>query len=59
MREKEREGGTKGKRGLYNLPQIPTLPPKWPRSGVTLQIRLTSKSWVFKASFAQIKVKYS
>ena len=35
MREKEREGSTKGKGGLYKMPQIPTLPPKWPRSGVT------------------------
>ena len=35
MREKEREGSTKGKGGLYKMPQIPTLPPKWPRSGAT------------------------
>ena len=35
MREKEREESTKGKGGLYEMPQIPTLPPKWPRSGVT------------------------
>ena len=33
--EREREGSTKGKRRLYKLLQIPTLPPKWPRSGVT------------------------
>ena len=30
MREKEREGSTKGKRVLYKTLQIPTLPPKWP-----------------------------
>ena len=35
MRETEREGSTKGKGGLYKKLQIPTLPPKWPRSGVT------------------------
>ena len=35
MREKVREGSTKGKGGLYKMPQIPTIPPKWPRSGVT------------------------
>ena len=35
MREGEREASTKGKGGLYNMPQNPTLPPKWPRSGVT------------------------
>ena len=35
MREKEREGSTKGKGGLYKELQIPTLPPKGPRSGVT------------------------
>ena len=35
MREKEREGSTKGKGGLYKKLQISTLPPKWPRSGVT------------------------
>ena len=35
MREKVREGSTKGKGGLYKMPQIPTLPPKWPRSGIT------------------------
>ena len=36
MREKEREGSTKGKGGLYKMLQIPTLPPKWPRSDVTI-----------------------
>ena len=30
-----REGSTIGKGGLYKMPQIPTLPQKWPRSGVT------------------------
>ena len=35
MMEKEREGSTKGKGGLYKKLQIPTLPPKHPRSGVT------------------------
>ena len=35
MREKEREGSTKGKRGLFKKLQIPTPPPKHPRSGVT------------------------
>ena len=35
MREKVREGSTKGKGGLYKMPQISTLPSKWPRSGVT------------------------
>ena len=35
MREKEREGSTKGKGGLFKKLQIPALPPKWPRSGVT------------------------
>ena len=33
---KEKERSTKGKGGLYKMPQIPTLPPKWPRSGVTV-----------------------
>ena len=36
MREKEREGSTKGKGGVYKKLQSPNLPPKWPRSGVTL-----------------------
>ena len=35
MREKERAGSTKGKGGLYKKLQISTLPPNWPRSGVT------------------------
>ena len=35
MRDKEREGSTKGNGGLYKKLQIPTLPPKWSRSGVT------------------------
>ena len=35
MRKKEREGSTKGKGGLNKELQIPTLPPKHPRSGVT------------------------
>ena len=30
---KEKERSTKGKGGLYKMPQIPTLPPKCPRSG--------------------------
>ena len=29
MMEKEREGSTKGKGGLYEMPQIPTIPPKF------------------------------
>ena len=33
--ERETEDSTKGKGGLYNMQQYPTLPPKWPRSGVT------------------------
>ena len=33
--EREREGSTKGKGGLYKKLQIPTLPPKSSRSGVT------------------------
>ena len=32
---KEREGSTQTKGGLYKKLQIPNLPPKWPRSGVT------------------------
>ena len=35
MREKERQGSTKGKGGLFKKLQIPTLPPKHPSSGVT------------------------
>ena len=39
MREGERERHTfKGKGELYNMPQFPTLPPKWPRSGVTFHL---------------------
>ena len=34
-REKEREGSTKGKGGLYKMLQIPALPPKCSRSDVT------------------------
>ena len=40
MREKEREGSTNGKRGLYKKLQIPTLPAKWPRSGVTFYYKM-------------------
>ena len=35
IREKEREGSTKGKGGLYRKIHIPNLPPKWPMSGIT------------------------
>ena len=35
MREGGRENSTKSKGGLYKMPQIRILPPKWPRSGVT------------------------
>ena len=41
MREGERENSTKGKGGLYNMPQNPTLPPKWPRSGITHSIKIS------------------
>ena len=34
-KEREREGSTKGKGGPYKKLQIPNLPPKWPRSGIT------------------------
>ena len=34
------EGSTKGKGGLYKRPQIPTLPSKWPRGGVTFHFEL-------------------
>ena len=34
---KKRVGSTHGKEGLYKKLQIPTLPPKSPRSGVTFQ----------------------
>ena len=34
MRKRER-GAPKAKEGSINKLQIPTLPPKWPRSGVT------------------------
>ena len=40
MREKVREGSAKGKGGIYKMPQIPTFPPKWPRSGVTFHLDL-------------------
>ena len=40
IREKEREGSTKGKGGLYKMPQNPTLTPKWPRSGVTFRFMI-------------------
>ena len=46
MREKEREGSTKGKGGLYKMPQIPTLPPKWPRSGATFHFEIHFEIWV-------------
>ena len=39
-KEREREGSTKGKGGLYEKLQVPTLPPKWPRSGVTFHLNL-------------------
>ena len=35
MSNKKREGSTQGEGGLYKNPQIPTLPPKSQRSGVT------------------------
>ena len=35
LREKERGGAPKAKEGLYKKLQIPTLPQKHPRSGVT------------------------
>ena len=34
-----REGSTKGKGGLYKMPQIPALPPKCPRSGITFHFQ--------------------
>ena len=34
-----REGNTKGKGGLNKKLQIPSLPPKWPRSGVTFHFK--------------------
>ena len=37
MREKEREGSTKFKGGLYKNLQIPTLPPNHLESGLTFQ----------------------
>ena len=40
MRNKEREGSTQGNGGLYKKLKIPTLPPKWPRSGVTFHYTL-------------------
>ena len=39
QREREREGSTKGKGGLNKNLQIPTLPPKWPRSGITFHFK--------------------
>ena len=54
MREKEREGGTKGKEGLYKMPQIPTLPSKWPRSGVTFHFDWSNtcfESWLAVGPF--------
>ena len=38
--ERAREGSTKGKGGLYKKLQAPTLPPKWPRSGVTFHLTI-------------------
>ena len=45
---REGENSTKSQGGLYNMPQNPTLPPKWPRSGVTFQLNLepTTLSYV-------------
>ena len=41
MREGERDReSTKGKGGLYNMPQYSTIPQKWPRSGVTFHYLL-------------------
>ena len=41
MREGERERKTfKGKGELYNMPQYPTFPPKWPRSGITFHFTM-------------------
>ena len=34
-REKKKKSTMSNKGGLYKKLQIPTLPPKWPRSGVT------------------------
>ena len=31
---------TKGKGGFYKMPQIPTLPPKCPRSGITFHFSI-------------------
>ena len=39
MREGERGESTKGKGGLYNMPQYSTLPQKCPRSGVTFHLQ--------------------
>ena len=38
MMDKEREGSTICKGGLYKKLQIPNLPPKWPRIGVTFHL---------------------
>ena len=48
MSNKKREGSTLGKGGLYKKFQIPTLPPKWPRSGLTFHGNLREKNWETK-----------
>ena len=55
MREKVREGSTKGKGGLYKMPQIPTLPPKGPRSGVTFHYATNALDVDTKPVFARKK----
>ena len=50
MREKEREGSTKSKGGLNKKLQIPTLPPKHPRSGVTFHLHLILNEPIFRSS---------
>ena len=48
MREGEREReSTKGKGGLYNMPQYSTHPQKCPRSGVTFHCFIhPSRNWM-------------
>ena len=49
MREKEKEGSTKGKGGLCKKLQITTLPPKHPRSGVTFHFSMNLISFILNS----------
>ena len=43
----KRDGSTHWDGGLYKKLQIPTLPPKSPRSGVTFHLRIVYRNQIF------------